>query len=71
MRENFVSLVDVRALVLEGGNADWRTDVQSLEAGKVHLALPHVDRFRRPWEGTDAPMEAMQAYRQVAQLGII
>ena len=26
------------------------------------LASPRIDRYRRPYEGTDNPREAMQAY---------
>lgn len=42
-------------------------------AGAV-LPTPHAQRYRRPYEGTDAPREAMQAYLDwefglVAQLG--
>ncbi|MEK1842521.1 MAG: hypothetical protein AAAB17_13630, partial [Pseudomonas sp.] len=30
--------------------------------GETHLASPRIDRYRRPYEGTDSPREAMQAY---------
>ncbi|KJF70751.1 rhodanese-related sulfurtransferase [Agrobacterium rhizogenes] len=55
-------LVDVPVLVLEGGNAAWKAAGQILETDESHLASPRIDRYRRPYEGTDAPVEAMQAY---------
>ncbi|WP_454916462.1 rhodanese-related sulfurtransferase [Xanthobacter sediminis] len=48
--------------VLEGGNAAWRAAGLPLEAGETRLAVPRTDRYRRPYEGTDAPRSAMQAY---------
>ncbi|MFZ2393869.1 MAG: rhodanese-related sulfurtransferase, partial [Rhodoferax sp.] len=33
-----------------------------LEHGEKRLASPRTDRYRRPYEGTDNPREAMQAY---------
>ncbi len=58
------ALVGASALVqvLEGGNAAWQAAGLPLEAGARHLAVPQTDRYRRPYEGTDAPREAMQAY---------
>ena len=48
--------------VLEGGNAAWAAAGLPLEAGEPRLLSPRIDRYRRPYEGTDAPREAMQAY---------
>ncbi|MGR7997196.1 rhodanese-like domain-containing protein [Xanthobacter sp. ZOL 2024] len=48
--------------VLEGGNAAWVAAGQPLESGETRLAVPRTDRYRRPYEGTDAPRAAMQAY---------
>jgi rhodanese-related sulfurtransferase len=48
--------------VLEGGNAAWRNAGGRLEAGPARLASPRIDRYRRPYEGVDAPREAMQGY---------
>jgi rhodanese-related sulfurtransferase len=48
--------------VLEGGTAAWARAGYALEQGETHLASPRIDRYRRPYEGTDAPREAMQAY---------
>jgi len=48
--------------VLAGGNAAWFAAGLPSEAGEHRLAVPRSDRYRRPYEGTDAPAEAMQAY---------
>ena len=73
-------LLDARGLqttpvwALEGGNAAAFTAGVARESGESRLAVPRSDRYRRPYEGTDAPREAMQAYLEwefglVAQLG--
>jgi rhodanese-related sulfurtransferase len=67
-------LTDVPVAVLEGGNAAWAAQGLPLEHGAQRLASERIDRYRRPYEGTDAPREAMQAYLDwefglVAQLG--
>lgn len=48
--------------VLKGGNASWFAAKLPGEEGDQQLASPRIDRYRRPYEGTDAPREAMQAY---------
>ncbi|WDY60461.1 rhodanese-related sulfurtransferase [Pseudomonas sp. PSKL.D1] len=48
--------------VLEGGTAQWIAAGQPLETGETRLAVPRSDRYRRPYEGTDNPREAMQGY---------
>jgi rhodanese-related sulfurtransferase len=48
--------------VLKDGTASWVTAGFELEHGESHLASPRIDRYRRPYEGTEAPREAMQAY---------
>ncbi|MBD8123366.1 rhodanese homology domain-containing protein [Pseudomonas lutea] len=48
--------------VLKDGTASWIAAGLELEHGESHLASPRIDRYRRPYEGTDAPREAMQAY---------
>ena len=65
---------DAQVLVLTGGNAAWFAAGLDAETGETRLATPRTDRYRRPYEGTDAPAEAMQAYLDweyglVAQLG--
>ena len=60
--------VDLQALthtpvyVLEGGTARWIAAGLPLESGETHLAVARSDRYRRPYEGTDNPREAMQGY---------
>ncbi|MFJ5297026.1 rhodanese-related sulfurtransferase [Pseudomonas sp. NPDC088368] len=48
--------------LLREGTASWVKAGFELESGETHLASPRIDRYRRPYEGTDAPREAMQAY---------
>ncbi|HDR9155880.1 TPA: rhodanese-related sulfurtransferase [Burkholderia vietnamiensis] len=48
--------------VLTGGTAAWIDAGLPLEHGDTHLASPRVDRYRRPYEGTDNASAAMQAY---------
>ncbi|MGU7780873.1 rhodanese-related sulfurtransferase [Burkholderia sp. PU8-34] len=49
-------------VVLTGGTAAWIDAGLPLEAGETRLASPRVDRYRRPYEGTDNAAAAMQAY---------
>jgi rhodanese-related sulfurtransferase len=48
--------------VLAGGTAAWIAAGLPLEEGETALTVPRSDRYRRPYEGTDNPREAMQAY---------
>ncbi|MBV6287751.1 rhodanese-related sulfurtransferase [Pseudomonas aegrilactucae] len=48
--------------VLEGGTGRWVAEGRPVESGETHLAVPRSDRYRRPYEGTDNPREAMQGY---------
>jgi rhodanese-related sulfurtransferase len=48
--------------VLAGGTAAWIDAGLPLEHGETRLASPRVDRYRRPYEGTDNAAAAMQAY---------
>jgi rhodanese-related sulfurtransferase len=54
--------VDAPIHVLEGGTAAWIDAGLPVEAGETALASPRIDRYRRPYEGTDNPADAMQAY---------
>ena len=60
--------VDLQALtqtpvyVLDGGTARWIAAGKPLESGETQLAVARTDRYRRPYEGTDNPREAMQGY---------
>ncbi|MEA1652203.1 rhodanese-like domain-containing protein [Nitrospirillum sp. BR 11164] len=50
------------ALVLDGGTDAWRAAGLQLDSGEgVFLSAPD-DVYRRPYEGTDNAVEAMQAY---------
>jgi rhodanese-related sulfurtransferase len=48
--------------VLQGGKLAWSASDLSLEIGETRLASARSDRYRRPYEGTDNPREAMQGY---------
>ncbi|MCE0915782.1 rhodanese-related sulfurtransferase [Pseudomonas sp. NMI760_13] len=48
--------------VLEGGNSAWIAEGLPTEQGEQRLGAPRIDRYRRPYEGTDNPREAMQGY---------
>ena len=48
--------------VLDGGTAAWRAAGLPLEPGLERPLTAVDDVYRRPYEGTDHPAEAMQAY---------
>ncbi|PWR18268.1 rhodanese-like domain-containing protein [Zavarzinia compransoris] len=48
--------------VLDGGTAAWIAAGLPLESGAEPALSPFDDVYRRPYEGTDNPVEAMQAY---------
>ncbi|MBG6290746.1 rhodanese-related sulfurtransferase [Pseudomonas nitroreducens] len=48
--------------LLDGGTGAWVAAGLPTEEGESHLAAPRIDRYRRPYEGTDNPREAMQGY---------
>jgi len=48
--------------VLDGGTAAWVAAGLPVESGETHLASDRIDRYRRPYEGTNNPADAMQAY---------
>ncbi|SDR48414.1 Rhodanese-like domain-containing protein [Paraburkholderia fungorum] len=59
--------------VLDGGTTAWIAAGLPTETGDHRLASPRIDRYRRPYEGTDNAREAMNAYLEweyglVAQL---
>ncbi|MDD1963201.1 rhodanese-like domain-containing protein [Pseudomonas sp. 39004] len=56
------ALTQTPVYVLEGGTAHWIAAGQPLERGETHLTVARSDRYRRPYEGTDNPREAMQGY---------
>ncbi|GCL61292.1 rhodanese-like domain-containing protein [Pseudaquabacterium pictum] len=71
---DFTRLTGRPAHALAGGTAAWVAAGAPLEPGEANLLSLRIDRYRRPYEGTDAPREAMQGYLDwefglVAQLG--
>ncbi len=48
--------------LLDGGTNAWVAAGLPTEDGESLLASPRIDRYRRPYEGTDNPREAMQGY---------
>ena len=56
------ALTGKAVFLLKGGTASWIAAHLHLEEGETRLASPRIDRYRRPYEGTDSPREAMQAY---------
>ena len=64
------AVADVKAAVkagievvwLEGGIAAWLAAGGKLQTGDHQMAVERVDRYRRPYEGTNNPVEAMQGY---------
>lgn len=56
------TLTKLPVLVLTGGSAAWVAAGKPVESDATRLASPLIDRYRRPYEGTDNRAEAMQAY---------
>lgn len=56
------ALTNAEVVALEGGNAAWIKAGLELEKGPTHLASPPLDRYKRPYEGTNVDPAAMQAY---------
>ncbi|HET7774999.1 MAG TPA: rhodanese homology domain-containing protein, partial [Azospira sp.] len=52
----------VEIAVLENGTDAWIAAGLAIESGATRLASEPIDRYRRPYEGTDNPREAMQGY---------
>ncbi|MDR3517898.1 MAG: rhodanese homology domain-containing protein [Azospirillaceae bacterium] len=55
-------VTDTPVMVLEGGTAAWVAAGLPVQEGESYLASPRIDRYRRPYEGTDNNAAAMQAY---------
>ncbi len=60
--EQVAELTGKPVFVLEGGNAAWRAAQLPTEQGDQQLLSPAIDRYRRPYEGTDIAPAVMQAY---------
>lgn len=56
------ALAKTEVVVLSGGNTAWTNAGLTLEKGPTHLASPPLDRYKRPYEGTNVDPAAMQAY---------
>ena len=52
----------VQVMWLKGGNASWIEQGFSTQQGESYVVSPRIDRYRRPYEGTQNPVQAMQAY---------
>jgi len=52
----------VEVLWLEGGHQAWLAAGLKLQEGDRQMGCARIDRYRRPYEGTDNPVEAMQGY---------
>jgi rhodanese-related sulfurtransferase len=48
--------------VLDGGTAAWTAQGGATDDGAPRYASPPIDMYKRPYEGTDSPAAAMQAY---------
>lgn len=60
--DHVAALTGKPVYVLEGGNAAWRNANLPTETGEQNLLSPAIDRYRRPYEGTDIEPAVMQAY---------
>ena len=56
------SLLGSEVSVLHGGNKAWVAAGYPLEQGATKLLSEPIDRYKRPYEGTDNAQAAMQAY---------
>ena len=64
---------NAEVFALAGGNAAWSASGLPTQSSQPRYANPPTDRYRRPYEGTDAPEPAMRDYLEweyglVAQL---
>ncbi|KRC30979.1 rhodanese-related sulfurtransferase [Acidovorax sp. Root219] len=60
--QDLARLTGAEVQVLAGGTQAWIAQGLPLEHGETRLASPRTDRYRRPYEGTESPRAAMQAY---------
>jgi rhodanese-related sulfurtransferase len=63
-------LTDATVAALASGTGAWRAAGLPMETGLTRFAAPVIDRYRRPYEGTDVSASAMEAYLQW-ELGLI
>jgi rhodanese-related sulfurtransferase len=67
VQSSFAAAEIARALgaevsVLKGGTRSWAAAGHTLEQGATQLLSEPIDRYKRPYEGTDNAQAAMQAY---------
>lgn len=62
IKELLQSRSNAQVDVLSGGTQAWITAGMKVETGPTHLVSEPIDRYKRPYEGTNVPREAMQAY---------
>jgi rhodanese-related sulfurtransferase len=67
VQSSFAAAEIARALgaevfALKGGIRAWAAAGYTLEQGATHLLSEPIDRYKRPYEGTDNAQAAMQAY---------
>jgi len=58
----FTALTQTPVYVLIGGNSAWLESGYAMESDTANLASPTIDRYQRPYEGTNATAASMQAY---------
>ena len=51
-----------QVLWLEGGTRAWQAQGGAIDTGERGVLSERIDRYRRPYEGTDNPRAAMQGY---------
>jgi 3-mercaptopyruvate sulfurtransferase SseA len=67
VQSSFAAAEIARALgaevsALKGGTKAWAAAGHTLEQGATQLLSEPIDRYKRPYEGTDNAQVAMQAY---------
>jgi rhodanese-related sulfurtransferase len=60
--DELTASTDRRVEVVAGGTQAWQNAGLPLETGTGQWLSPPLDRYRRPYEGTDVANDAMQAY---------
>jgi len=56
------ALTQKPVFILNGGSDRWVASGFAMESKNARFASDPIDRYRRPYEGTDVPKEAIQAY---------
>lgn len=60
--QDVASLTDKPVYVLSGGDSAWFSAGYPRQTGEEGLLIARQDRYRRPYEGLDNSLQAMQAY---------